>query len=172
MGDLNVLPVLSTTDLRDYTQLLFKDVEALEIMISKGMFEEGVHRIGAEQELCLIDAHGLPAHSVEEVLSRVKDDHFTTELAKFNLEINLDPLDLKGDCFSRLEKDLQRLFKKCQDACRKLDCSPILTGILPTLRSRDLGMDSMTVRQRYLALNEAILEMRKSRSKVSYSRNR
>lgn len=165
MGDLNVHPVLRTTDLRDYTQLLFKDVEALELMISRGLFEEGVHRIGAEQELCLIDAHGLPSPQVEEVLSRVKDDHFTTELAKFNLEINLDPLDLKSDCFTRLEKDLQELFDKCLDACRELDCQPLLTGILPTLRSRDLGMDSMTVRQRYLALNDAILEMRKSAQK-------
>ena len=165
MGELNVLPVLSTTDLRDYTQLLFKDVEALETMIAKGMFEEGVHRIGAEQELCLIDAHGLPAHFVEEVLSKVQDDHFTTELAKFNLEINLDPLDLQGNCFAKLEKDLRRLYEKCQEACQELGCAPLLTGILPTLRSRDLGMDSMTVRQRYLALNEAILEMRKSPQK-------
>ena len=165
MGDLNVLPVLSTTDLRDYTQLLFKDVEALETMISKGMFEEGVHRIGAEQELCLVDSHGFPAHLVEEALAKIKDDHFTTELAKFNLEINLDPLELKDDCFTILEQDLQRFFLKCQDACQELGCQPLLTGILPTLRSGDLGMDSMTVRQRYLALNQAILEMRKSPQK-------
>ena len=165
MGDLNVIPVLSTTDLRDYTQLLFKDVEALETMISQGMFEEGVYRIGAEQELCLVDSHGLPAHLVEEVLARIKDDHFTTELAKFNLEINLDPLELKDNCFTKLEQDLQRLYKKCQDACQQLGCQPLLTGILPTLRSRDLAMDSMTVRQRYLALNQAILEMRKSPQK-------
>jgi len=165
MGDLNVLPVLKSTDIRDYTQLLFKDVEALEIMISKGMIEEGVRRIGAEQELCLIDKHGFPVKLVEEVLVKIRDDHYTTELAKFNLEINLDPLDFSGSCFSNLEKDLKRLIKKCQAVCEQLDCYPLLTGILPTLRSEDLGMDSMTSRQRYQSLNQAILEMRKSPQK-------
>ncbi len=165
MGDLNVLPVLKDTDLRNYTRLLFKDMEALEAMISQGMIEEGVRRIGAEQELCLIDRHGFPALLVEEVLSALDDPHFTTELAKFNLEINLDPLTLEGGCFSQLEQDLEQLLGKCQSACHQLDCQLLLTGILPSLRSKDLGMESMTIRQRYQALNQAILEMRKSPQK-------
>lgn len=165
MGDLNVLPVLRNTDIRDYTQLLFKDVEALETMVSRGMIEEGIRRIGAEQELCLIDHHADPAMLVEEVLSKVQDPHFTTELAKFNLEINLDPLELKSNCFPRLEKELQRLLHKCQLACDQLNCMPLLTGILPTMRSKHLVMENMTDRERYRALNQAIQEMRRSPQK-------
>ena len=162
MGELNVLPVLKSTDLRGYTQQLFKDVEALESMISLGMIEEGVQRIGVEQELCLIDRFAAPATKVEEVLSIINDPHFTTELAKFNMEINLDPMELSGSCFSRLEDELIRLLDICDSACSKLDCRTILTGILPTIRTENLDMESMTSRQRYRALNQAILEMRKS----------
>ena len=162
MGELSVLPVVRTTDLRDYTRLLFKDVEALEEMISKGIIEEGVQRIGVEQELCLINKHAAPATHVEEVLSIINDPHFTTELAKFNLEINLDPINLSGKCFSSLEKELKRLLTICEKACTSLDCYPLLTGILPTIRSEDLGVDTMTSRHRYRALNQAILEMRKT----------
>ena len=165
MGELNVLPVVKSTDLRDYTKMLFKDVEALEQMVSNGMMEEGVRRIGAEQELCLIDNHGVPSFSSDGVLSTLKDSHFTTELAKFNLEINLDPLELTGNCFTQLENDLLRLLTKCTKAGKKYGCHPLLTGILPTIGADDLGIDAMTPRQRYYALNEAILAMRKAPQK-------
>ena len=162
MGELNVLPVVKSTELRDYTAMLFKDVEALEYMINQGMMEQGVQRIGAEQELCLIDNYGAPAMVAEELLNSLNDDHFTTELAKFNLEINLDPLVLSGSCFSSLEQSLKSLIDKVKQAGVEFDCHPLLTGILPTLRAGDLGIESMTPRQRYYALNQAILEMRKS----------
>ena len=165
MGELNVLPVVKSTDLSAYTKLLFKDVEAIEQMVSQGMMEEGVRRIGAEQELCLIDQHGAPSFTSEEVLSALNDDHFTTELAKFNLEINLDPLEFRQDCFARLQSDLETLLSKCAKAGEPFGCHPLLTGILPTIASYDLGIDSMTPRQRYYALNEAILEMRKAPQK-------
>lgn len=162
MGELNVLPVVQTTDLRDYTRLLFKDVEALEQMISQGMIEEGVQRIGVEQELCLINQHAAPAPLVEELLAIIDDPHFTTELAKFNLEINLDPIQLSGQCFSNLDKELRRLLDTCEKAGTQLDCYPLLTGILPTIRAEDLSLSSMTERKRYRALNQAILDMRKT----------
>ena len=162
MGDLNVMAVTKSTDLRGYSKQLFNDVEALERMIAEGMIESGIQRIGVEQELCLIDKHAAPIGKVEEVLSLLNDPHFTTELAKFNMEINLDPLVLSGDCFTRMEQELLRLLGKCETACKELDCRHLLTGILPTVRREDLVMETMTQRQRYHALNQAILEMRKS----------
>jgi len=162
MGDLNVIPVTESTDIRHYTQKLVHDLEALEMMISKGMIEEGVHRIGAEQELCLIDKSGSPASVAEEILSAIDDPHFTTELAKFNLEINLDPLELSGKCFSHLEAELDRLIMHCSRIAARWSATPLLTGILPTLRSKNLTLEYMTDRQRYRALNQAILGMRKS----------
>lgn len=162
MGDLKVLPVLKSTDLRDYSQKLFSDLEALEKMVEDGMIEEGVKRIGAEQELCLVDENGNPALLAEEMLNALNDPHFTTELARFNLEINLDPLELGGDCFYRLESELDGFLQLCSKEGKKLGCTPLLTGIVPTLRTEHLTMEAMTDRQRYHALNQAILALRKS----------
>ncbi len=160
MGSLNVIPVVDSTDLRAYTRLLFSDVEALELMIERGMIEEGITRIGAEQELCLIDSSFRPSPMAEELLEDMNDDHFTTELAKFNLEVNLDPLELKSGCFSELHKALKRAINDCRQSAIKWNSNPLLTGILPTIKSSDLGMDFMSPRQRYWALNQAIQHIR------------
>ena len=160
MGSLNVIPVIDSTDLRAYSKLLFADVEALERMIDQGMIEEDITRIGAEQELCLIDQSFRPAPLAEEILQDLNDDHFTTELAKFNLEINLDPLMMQGDCLTQLFQSLQEAIEKCRKSAEKWNSAPLLTGILPTIKSSDLSMDFMSPRQRYWALNQAIQHIR------------
>lgn len=42
--------------LRQFTSRLLHDLRALEAMLDRGMFETGVRRIGAEQELFLVDS--------------------------------------------------------------------------------------------------------------------
>jgi hypothetical protein len=129
-------------------------------MLERGMFEEGVARIGAEQEAFLIDAGGHPAPLSMAVLERVADPHFTTELGLFQLEINADPLPFSGDSLSRLEKQLQTLVGRGREAARGLGLDLILTGILPTLRKTDLGLEAMTPLPRYAALNDATSRLR------------
>ena len=43
---------------REFMRALLADVRAFEFMLERGMFEEGVSRIGAEQEAFLIDGGG------------------------------------------------------------------------------------------------------------------
>jgi hypothetical protein len=78
--------------LRLFISHLLRDVGALEHMLAVGMIESGVHRIGAEQEIFLVNAAWRPALLTLEILERVEDPYDTTELSLFNLEINLDPL--------------------------------------------------------------------------------
>lgn len=160
MGNLNVIPADDTAKVRRYMQFLFKDIEGLEKMIADNMIEEGVTRIGAEQELCLVDKTLRPAPIADEVLTRLGDDHFTTELSKFNLEINLDPLKFEGDCLSLMEKRLSAYLSVLEDKADELDGQYILVGIVPTIRSSDLDIENMTPRVRYYALNDSILRMR------------
>jgi len=44
----------------------------------------------------LVDESGRPASISVEILEKLDDPHFTTELARFNLEFNLDPQVLEG----------------------------------------------------------------------------
>ncbi len=141
---------------------LVDDLRALEQMQANGLFESGIARIGAEQELCLIDYKLRPAMLALELLESLDDPHYTTELARFNLEVNLEPLELGGNCLSQLENSLIELLTRANKAAHGLGAKIILTGILPTIRDSDLAFDSMTPVPRYKALNDALRELRGS----------
>ncbi len=161
MGTLNVTQLTKKKETANYVNQLIKDVEALEKMISADLIEKAPIRIGAEQEFCLVNENFLPAQNALTILENINDPHFTTEIAKFNLEINLDPLELSGNCFSQLQADTERLLKKAKTVAEKLKSKIILTGILPTLSLDDIHLENMTPMQRYYVLNEAITASRK-----------
>ena len=78
-------------------------------MIATDGFETGVTRIGAEQEMFLVDRNMRSAPISLKVLDHAKDSRLTTEIARFNLEANLNPLSLTGRCFQQMEKELNTL---------------------------------------------------------------
>jgi CBS domain-containing protein len=153
-------PAISSKKRQDFTTHLIDDLDAIDLLLKEGKFETGVNRIGAEQEFCLIDYKLQPAMLAMEMLEKLKDPHFTNELARFNLEVNLDPLEFKGDCLSALENDLIHLLTKANKRAHQLDAKIILTGILPTIRQSDIILENMTPSERYMALNDAIHESR------------
>lgn len=153
---------LDSESLRGFTRRLIGDLQALEIMLKTGAIESGVRRIGAEQELFLVDRAFNPAPVAMEMIERTADDHFTTELARFNLEFNTDPLEFGGDCLQRMENQLSGLLAKARAAAATLDAEIIMTGILPTLDISDLTLENMTPKPRYFALNEAMRRLRGS----------
>jgi hypothetical protein len=74
-----------------FIQNLLNDVRILEKMIAKGQFQDSKPTLGAEQELCIVDDYGNVLPSNMEILKELNHPQFTTELAKFNLEINTTP---------------------------------------------------------------------------------
>ena len=146
--------------LRAFIKSLLNDLRALEKMIASGMIESGVRRIGAEQELFLVNSGWRPASIGTEVLKRIDDPHFTTEIAKFNLEINLDPVVFEGDSLSRMERQLDEMLAKARAAANACEAEIVLTGILPTIRKSDLELNNMTAKPRYAALNKALTRLR------------
>jgi len=153
--------------LREFMQRLLQDIRALEKMIEEGMIEEGVRRIGAEQEMFLVDRELRPASAAMTMLERLSDPHFVTEVAQFNLECNLDAFPLGGDCLSRMETQLLGLMERAYAAGEGVGITPILTGILPTVRKSDLGLENMTPNPRYFALNNALTNLRGKAYEIS-----
>ncbi|MFG0275369.1 MAG: glutamate-cysteine ligase family protein [Phycisphaerales bacterium] len=149
-----------------FMRRLLDDLRALERMIEAGQVERGVRRIGAEQELVLVDARWDPAPYAVDVLERLDDPSITTEVARFNLECNLDPLPLEGDCFARMEAALHAALGRIRDAAAPDGARPVLTGILPTLRLAHLGRDNITPRPRYYALDDAISAARRGKYEI------
>jgi CBS domain-containing protein/gamma-glutamyl:cysteine ligase YbdK (ATP-grasp superfamily) len=146
--------------LRAFTRKLLADLRALELMLDGGSVESGVRRIGAEQELFLVDRHFRPAPLAIEMIEKVDDPHFTTEVARFNLEFNADPLEFGGDCLSRLETQLGELLGRARRAARQLGSEVVMIGILPTVDISDLALENMTPVPRYFALNDAMRRLR------------
>jgi len=160
MGDKKVKITDSDQSNRNFIQFLLNDVKALEYMLNNNMIEKGVQRIGVEQELCMIDAAWRPSFIIMKLLDSINDPHFTTELAKFNMEINLDPQLFTGHCLSDLRSQLVYLLELAENALEGSGNKLILTGILPTIRASDLGEETITPLERYKALNEVIKSMR------------
>ncbi|MEP1096978.1 MAG: CBS domain-containing protein [Cyclobacteriaceae bacterium] len=160
MGDHSI----KTTDDRhvheQFIKHLLSDIEALELMLEKGLIESGITRMGAEQEFCLITDNWRPANTSEQILKGLNDPHFTTELARYNLELNLDPVELTGDCFSVTEQKLREFLNKAIAVAKEHETFVLLTGILPTVTKSELVFDYMTPNPRYTVLNEMMKKQR------------
>src|SRR5262245_19963670 len=135
-------------------------LRALEQMLDDRAFESGVHRIGAEQEMFLVDASWQPAPGALDVLAAITDTHFTTEVGAFNLELNLDPQEFTGDCLSLVQAQLEELLAVGRACANAAGLEVVLAGILPTIRKGDLRMENMVPNPRYLALNRALMDLR------------
>lgn len=160
MGESNVRSGSSSEELKEFMKHLIKDIRALEIMIDRGMIEENVHRIGAEQELCLIDKTYRPAPRAQDILEKLNHDKFTHELSRFNLEINLDPQEFKGPALRLMEEQLKKCLSCLKDVLDPAELDYILVGILPSIRLSDMTLENLTPLPRYFALNERLSKMR------------
>lgn len=158
MGEQRVSIVKTQDQMQHFVKSLLDDVKALEYMIDHDYFECDIVRIGAEQEMVLVDQKTLkPACINMEALEHMTDWPWVeTELAKFNLEINLEPREFVGNAFRAMEEEMSSKLTKIEGVVNKLGATIVLCGILPTLRKYDLEMSNLTPKQRYFALMEAI----------------
>jgi CBS domain-containing protein/gamma-glutamylcysteine synthetase len=150
--------VVKDNQMQDFVGHLLRDVQALEYMLENDWFESDIVRIGAEQEMCLIDNKSYkPAPINMEVLAKMPNyDWCVTELAKFNLEVNMKPQVFEGDALNIMESEIREYLRIIQTNLDPFDARIILTGILPTLRKFDLELHNLTPKDRYFALVEAI----------------
>jgi CBS domain-containing protein/gamma-glutamyl:cysteine ligase YbdK (ATP-grasp superfamily) len=160
MGDHNVELEFDERMSQAFMKALLDDLRALDFMIETDRFETGVWRIGAEQEMFLVDSNMRPSPISQEVLSRAKDSRLTTEIARFNLEANLTPLLLTGQCLSEMERELLDLITKVRTSAARFDSDVLLSGILPTLKKSDLTLENLTPTSRYFQLNRGVIGLR------------
>ena len=159
MGDKKVSMEADDSRMRHFTKAVLNDLQALEKMLADGQMEENTLRIGAEQEMFLVDSAMHPAPLILEVLEAAKDERLTTEIGRFNIEANLTPLDFSGDCLSKLENELNEMVGIVKKAAQTLNADAVLCGILPTIQLSDLVESNLTPKPRYLELNRVLTAM-------------
>ena len=156
MGEHNVSVNQDPRQEQAFMKSLLAELAALEQMIVTGKIERGIRRIGAEQEMFLINQSMRPAAVAAEVLQRANDERLTTEIGKFNLEANLSPRLLAGDGLRRMEGEIHELAAIARQAANSINADVVLTGILPTIHQSDLRLENLIPSPRYLALNQAM----------------
>ena len=156
MGEMIKQCSQNTLERMAFVQHLINDIKALEMLLENGSFEDDIVRIGAEQELCLINEEYRPYGVNLELLKAIDDPHFTTELANYNIEINLDPFELKSNCFSLVENQLRSFLQKASAKAEGVGARLLLAGILPTIGKKEVGLDYLTPIPRYFALNDML----------------
>jgi CBS domain-containing protein len=143
-----------------FMKAVLDDLRALAFMLEDGRVESEVRRIGAEQEMFLIDPEMRPAPVGPEVLKHANDPRLTTEIARFNLEANLTPRLLTGRCLQQMEAELNELLSLTRISAEAADADVLLSGILPTLQKSDLTLDNLTPNPRYYELDRGVIRLR------------
>jgi hypothetical protein len=160
MGEQNVKQNSDEPTKQAFMKSLLDEVQALEMMLKKGMIESGKRRIGAEQEMFIINRAHKPALKALDILETIEDDRFTHEIGLFNLEANLSVQEMHSDCLRQMENETQELCQIARETAAEVGCDIALVGILPTLSRENLGLDSMVPTVRYKALNDALIGLR------------
>src|SRR3954463_15346569 len=117
-------------DRQRYRQKLLRDLDAFARMLGDARFVLERRSMGLEIELNLTDDAGDPAMNNAKILELMADPDFQTELAQFNIEVNIAPQKLTGPVFRDLETSVRRSLNHANDAARAADTSVVMTGIL------------------------------------------
>ncbi len=161
MGEQDISEVRDDSQMRAFTRALLEDLQALERMIRDGKIESGIRRIGAEQELFLVDEGMRPAPVGYRMLADLAGKgSFAPELAQFNLEINLQPQVLGGKCLSAMEAELLEKIELARVEARRYEAQVLMVGILPSLEQSQLSLENMAPIPRFHQLNRIMTELR------------
>ncbi len=159
MGDKKVASEYDDSQMREFTVGVLNDLHAFEQMLDAGMFEETERRIGAEQEMFLVDSAMHPAGLAVEVIEEARDGRLTTEIARFNLEANLTPRRFDGNCLRLMEDELTEILDLVRKAAGKFNAGVVLAGILPTIQLSDLTRENLTPLPRYHEIDRVVTEL-------------
>lgn len=159
MGEKKISTASDEIQLRQFTKAVLNDLQALEKMLAEGLMEQDTLRIGAEQEIFLVDSAMRPAPIILDVLKTANDERLTTEIGRFNIEANLTPLKFTGNCLSKMEAELNEVVGIIKKAARNFGGDTVLCGILPTIQQSDLIEANLTPNPRYHELNRILTEL-------------
>src|SRR3954468_17617276 len=102
-------------------------------MLSESRFDFERPLTGLEIEFNLVDDHQDPAMRNAAVLNAIANEDFQTELAQFNIEINVKPRQLAGRAAEELEGELRAALNEAEARAQEAGTHIVMIGMLPTL---------------------------------------
>ena len=150
----------SREDRHRYRLKVRRCLDVFARMLAESRFDVERHSMGLEIELNLADAGGDPAMVNDKVLALMADPDYQTELAQFNIEVNIPPHLLAGDVFARLESSVRASLNHANDVANDAGADVVMVGILPTVRPEHLVAETFSANPRYALLNEQVFAAR------------
>src|SRR5829696_3919808 len=147
-------------DRRRYRDKVRRSLDVFARLLGEARFDPERRSFGLEIELNLTDTNGDPAPLNAAVLESIADADFQTELARFNVEINVPPRLLGGRVLTELERDVRASLNRAEERSHQAGAYMMLVGILPTVGPEHLDEGSFSANPRYRLLNEAIFAAR------------
>ena len=150
-----------TTDRQTAIRWMLRDLQALQLMLADGRFETDIARIGAEQEMFLVDGSWQPAPGALPMLAAT--DRPAVHDRGRGVQPRAQPRPagvqrrLPSPGCRPSSTSCSTLGRAAAEAA---GLHVVLAGTLPTIRKRDLSMDNMVQNPRYLALNDALMGLR------------
>ncbi len=152
-----------------YREKVRQDLDVFERMLAVANFDADQLTTGMEMELFLVDDDLEPSFSNARVLEIINHEAFQTELARYNVELNVNPRVLAGDAAFELESDLRGALNAAHAKAEDAGARMVQIGILPTLMPDHFGGGWMSSGARYAALNEAIMRARGESLRIDIS---
>ncbi|WP_338694216.1 glutamate--cysteine ligase [Streptomyces sp. Q6] len=160
MGEKVVAGAVDLADRRSYRKKLKECLTGLERLLDEKRFDRPQNLMGLEIELNLAGPDGMPRMMNAEVLERIASRDFQTELAMFNLEVNIAPHRLGGRVLDQLAEELRTGLGYAHRKANEVDAGIVMIGILPTLGKDDLVSANLSAVDRYTLLNDQIVAAR------------
>jgi gamma-glutamyl:cysteine ligase YbdK (ATP-grasp superfamily) len=145
---------------QQYREKVRRDLDVFERMLGKSEFEFDRPMTGLEIELNLVSEDLGPKLDNKVVLEQIADENFQTELARYNIELNVHPRPLPGDSALELEQHLRESLNQASARAADLGVGIVAIGILPTIMAEHFEGDWISENIRYAALNNAVLDAR------------
>jgi len=149
------------SDYSQFSSQLKKETALLKNWFDNHHFSSMPLTAGYELEAWLINQNGNPSAINNAFLDKANNPLLSPELAKFNVELNVDPILLSDTVLSTFESELDKLWSQCATTAQSLNSNILGIGILPTLEDSDLTLKNISLLDRYKALNEQVLRQRK-----------
>ncbi len=135
-------------------------LDVLERMLTESRFDADDPATGMEIELNIVDDDEQPAMLNMAVLEALGDPDFQTELAKFNLEINVAPKKLGVHGVNAFGDGVRASLNTAERVANAAGGHLVMIGILPTLGEQHLSQDVLSANPRYQLLSDEILAAR------------
>lgn len=162
MGEKVVAGSFDPSARQRYRDKLRQCLAGLARLLAEERFDRPRNLMGVEIELNLVGPDGRPRMMNAEVLERIASRDFQTELAMFNLEVNIAPHGLGGRVFDRLAEELRTSLAYAHRKAGEVDAGIVMIGILPTLDRDHLVSSNLSASDgdRYTVLNDQIVAAR------------